>query len=115
MTGEKVLAPLLIEYTRHGWEPRRILYAAETLPREMASILQEYPNVEIENARLDAVWFARRSRPGVEAWELRRIAGSPFALVELIEDGTDEAEVSKRLRYVEQRMIEHTEVTGTHC
>jgi hypothetical protein len=114
MTGEKVFASLLAEYTRHGWEPRRVLHSAEALPREMASILREFPNVEIKNSVLDAVWFTRRSRPGVETWELRRLVGSPFALVESIEDDTDEAEVKKRLRSIEERMIEHAAGPVTH-
>lgn len=100
--GEE-LAAILEQYRRHGWEPRRLLFTAEP-DAELLSLLPA--KVERAEAAVDALWFTRRSREGEEAWELRRLTGSPYALVEVIADGTDEAEVEEKLTAAAERMAE---------
>ena len=100
--GEE-LAAILEQYRRHGWEPRRLLFTAEPAA-ELLSLLPA--GVERTEAAVDALWFTRRSREGEEAWELRRLTGSPYALVEVIADGSDEAEVEEKLSAAAERMAE---------
>jgi hypothetical protein len=38
---------------------------------------------------------------------LRRLIGSPFALVEVIDDGTEAAELESILKQTEERLREH--------
>ncbi|MBK9163841.1 MAG: hypothetical protein IPM21_08010 [Acidobacteria bacterium] len=100
--GEE-LAAILEQYRRHGWEPRRLLF---TVPPEDDMISQLPAGTEMNEAAVDAVWFTRRSREGEEAWELRRLSGSPYALVEVIADGTEEPEVEERLAAAVETMAE---------
>lgn len=99
------LAAIIEQYRRHGWEPRRLLFIAEP-DAELLSLLPT--GVERAEAAVDALWFTRRSREGEEAWELRRLTGSPYALVEVIADGSDEAEVEEKLSAAAERMAERT-------
>lgn len=103
MTRGDELATIIEQYRRHGWEPRRLLFTAEP-DVELLSLLPGY--VERAAAAVDALWFTRRSREGEEAWELRRLTGSPYALVEVFADGTNDAEAEDRLTAAAERMAE---------
>ena len=88
------------QYKKHGWVLRRVLFSSP-LPPQAAELV---PGIPTQNAAIDALWFSRRSRPDCEAWELRRLSGSPFALVEVIDDGTDPDTFESILSGVELRM-----------
>jgi hypothetical protein len=103
MIRREELAAILEQYRRHGWEPRRLLFSAEP-DTELLTLLPA--DVERAEAAVDALWFTRRSREGEEAWELRRLTGSPYALVEVIADGTDDAEREELLSAAAERMAE---------
>lgn len=103
MIGREELAAILEQYRRHGWEPRRLLFSAEP-DAELLTLLPA--DVERAEAAVDALWFTRRSREGEEAWELRRLTGSPYALVEVIADGTEDAEREELLTAAAERMAE---------
>ena len=68
---------------------RRALVRSET---SSALNLAEPPlsGVVLEESAVDALWFARPSHGGREAWELRLVADTPYALFETFE--ADEAE-----------------------
>jgi len=92
-------------YATHGWQLRRVLLTDAAA----ASIsVDGFGNIAIEPSKHDGLWFSRRSKPDCEAWELRRLSGSPFALVEVIDDGLDETERDAVFRDVERRMFEDT-------
>jgi hypothetical protein len=56
---------------------------------------------------MDAMWFARSSSGGREAWELRLVGDTPYALFELFEaDETEEAREEVR-REMESKLYEH--------
>ena len=98
---EPVSARQIIElYNKHGWVLRRVLFSSPLSP-VVAELVGKTPTFR---SAIDALWFSRRSQPGCEAWELRRLSGSPFALVEVIEDGTIVEDVENILQSVEQRM-----------
>lgn len=86
-------------YEKHGWLLRRVL-----LSQPRADLLQLFGTAPVRKARIDAVWFSRRSQPDTEAWELRRLSGSPFALVSVVADGTPDHEVEAILDDVEEEM-----------
>ncbi|HVF51653.1 MAG TPA: hypothetical protein VNA19_16330 [Pyrinomonadaceae bacterium] len=82
-------------YLRHGWQLRRVLMSAETLVelREAGGAGEagaRFEGVAVQESAVDALWFARASQGGREAWELRLAAETPYALFELFE--ADEAE-----------------------
>lgn len=80
----------LANYRRHGWQLRRVLLRTEShtaLGDDMATLFETAPVSEFP---CDAFWFARASHNGREAWELRLVAETPYALFETFE--ADEAE-----------------------
>lgn len=86
-------------YEKHGWTLRRALFCSEPSP-EIADLTG---NIPCRSSPIDAFWFSRRSRPGRETWELRRLTGSPFALVAVI-DERDSETLDATLETVERRM-----------
>jgi len=92
-------------YKKHGWTLRRVLLLNQSRERLAPDSESVFGKAEIRDADLDALWFSRRSRPDCEAWELRRLAGTPFALVETIPDGTADDERELMLRGVELHML----------
>jgi hypothetical protein len=100
MIDPAAAAPIIEQYKKHGWTLRRVLYSAPLSPAAVALLA----DVPAEASSIDGLWFSRRSQPGCEAWEFRRLSGSPFALVEVIEDGTDPADFETILKDIERRM-----------
>lgn len=94
------IADLFIEmvatYRKHGWELRSALMKPETLAElQTAEILN---NVPIKEAAFDALWFSRPSHNRRDAWELRLLAQTPYALFETFEaDETEEERDEVRL------------------
>lgn len=102
ITGRQI-TDIVTLYTKHGWKLRRVLLSE---PHDGLLEGGDLTDVNICEAALDALWFSRRSRPGSESWELRRLTGAPFALVEIFEDGITQEEFESRLAEVEDRMLE---------
>lgn len=83
------IAEILAQYQRHGWILRRVLLS-DTLRVHITSELPAlFSGAEIVSSDMDAVWFSRPSKSG-EAWELRRLSETPYALVEVFSDEDDE-------------------------
>lgn len=70
-----------------------------------------FANAEIKDAEVDALWFARNSHEGREAWEIRLISQAPYALFETFEP--DEAEEDREeLRIeMEARLRDYSSTT----
>jgi hypothetical protein len=78
---------LVAMYRKHGWELRRALMQPETL----AELQDQVNNIPVKEAAFDALWFARPSHNRREAWELRLLAQTQYALFETFEaDETEE-------------------------
>jgi len=92
-------------YEKHGWKLSRVLLTEETRAEIDPSALGLDETADIRDSDLDAFWFTRRSDPGSEAWELRRLVGTPFALVIVVEDAHRE-DLEDLLAETEHRMIE---------
>ncbi|HXG84491.1 MAG TPA: hypothetical protein VNI84_10730 [Pyrinomonadaceae bacterium] len=91
------------QYEKHGWILRRVLLSAATRERLGADEIV-FGDAPVTPAEIDAAWFARPSKDGGEAWELRRLSGSPFAIIEVF-DQDDEDEVrDEALGEIEKRM-----------
>ncbi len=94
MTEIGQIEEIVKQYARHGWILRRVLLSAslkEAVPPD------SFGDAEVKTAELNALWFARASANGGEAWELRNLSAVPFALVEVF-DGDDEEEVRDETR-----------------
>ncbi len=67
----------------------------------------KFENVAVEEALFDAMWFARASQGGREAWELRLVADAPYALFELFEADEVEEDRADVRREMEARMRDY--------
>lgn len=99
-------------YHKHGWQLARVLMRVETLaelaPSSIAARSEalSFENAPVQESSLDAMWFKRASSGEREAWELRLVADTPYALFELFE--ADEAEEDREdvRREMEAKMRE---------
>jgi hypothetical protein len=62
----------------------------------------------VNEALIDALWFSRPSRENREAWELRLVAATPYALFEAFEVDETEEQREEMRREMEARMREYT-------
>ena len=96
---------IIDQYIRHGWQLRRILLSRDSEAQLSRYFKTNHPETPIRTTDHDGLWFSRRSLPDKEAWELRRLSDSPFALVAVIEDSLDEPEREQVLRETERQMF----------
>jgi hypothetical protein len=101
MIPESDIAAIIEQYVSHGWKLRRVLSA-----REIGLASPLFGDAEIRIGEREGLWFSRRSQPDREAWELRRISPSPFAIVEVIPDGLTDQERDVVLEEAENRMFD---------
>jgi hypothetical protein len=81
----------LATYRQYSWRLARVLMTQGTLAElRDATGGEDFETVAAREFPFDAMWFARPSAGGREAWELRLVSESPYALFELFEP--DEAE-----------------------
>lgn len=62
---------------------------------------------EMEEASVDGLWFSRASHNQREAWELRLLAESPFALFETFEHDETEEQREEMRREMEARLRDY--------
>src|SRR5215208_2078310 len=92
MIDRATVGDIIAQYKKHGWTPRRALLS----DANKNLLLESLEEMEVEFSDIDALWFSRRSSPDSEAWELRRMTGTPFALIAIIpsEMSPDEMEAT---------------------
>ena len=110
MIGAEQIKEILTQYKKHGWNLRRVLLSAKASANLPAAL---FGQAEIKQSELNAAWFSRASSEGREAWELRHLSATPFALVEVFE--ADEAEsVREEIRTaLETRLKEQASKAGS--
>ena len=98
---------LVATYRKHGWELRTALLQPATraeLESEEAGLLN---NVAVREAEVDALWFSRPSHNKRDAWELRLLAQTPYALFETFEPEENEEERDEVRQEMEARMRDY--------
>ncbi|HWF88220.1 MAG TPA: hypothetical protein VN659_05275 [Pyrinomonadaceae bacterium] len=104
MKAADLFTELTALYRKHDWQLRRALLRPETRV-ELQSVLPD--GVVIKEAEFDALWFSRPSYDDREAWELRLLAQTQYALFETFEaDETDKERDDVRLE-MEARLREY--------
>jgi hypothetical protein len=106
MSSVEQFDEIIKRYQTHGWRLARALLCAETRARLN---LPETPlaDVSVEESLIDALWFARASHEGREAWELRLVADTPYALFETFEADEMEEDREEVRREMEARMRDY--------
>jgi len=101
------LLEIVTTYRKHGWSLQRVLMTAET-QADCAELKQNsFADANVEAAAIDALWFSRPSHEQREAWELRLVADTPYALFETFESDEPEEQREELRREMEARMREH--------
>lgn len=106
MTGAETIREILSLYQKYGWSLRRVLLSPETETRLSGSLEDLFAVAEITSSKIDAAWFSRPSKAGGETWELRHLAETPFALVEVFGSETPTAVRDAALQETAARMNE---------
>jgi hypothetical protein len=91
-------------YRKHGWELRSALLRPETRVELQSQLPNDLP---VKETTVDALWFSRPSYNNREAWELRLMAQTQYALFETFEaDETEEERDDVKLE-MEARLREY--------
>src|SRR5215211_3980114 len=94
MKSADLFMDLVTTYHKYGWELRTALLQPAT-----RAVLQELlDKVPVKEANFDALWFSRPSHNSREAWELRLLSQTQYALFEAFEpDETEEERADVKL------------------
>ena len=98
MTDLELIEAVVAQYEGFGWKLERIL-----LRKPSNAVIAALPQVLTVTSQLDALWFSRIRGSG-RAWELRRLRGTPFALVRVIDTDLSDRERDEILMAVEAEM-----------
>lgn len=89
---------IIANYQRHGWELKCVFVKPATRVALREQVARLFSEAKLIDDEFDALWFARPSNAGREAWELRLVAEQPYALFEAFEvDETEEERDEARL------------------
>ncbi len=103
MNNADLFRELVATYHKHGWELQGALLQQATAA-ELAPLLEQ---LAVRVADFDALWFARPSQQKREAWELRLLAQTQYALFEAFEPDETEEEREEVRREMEARMMDY--------
>lgn len=108
MISEEQIREIIAQYEKHGWSLRRVLLSAANGGELPAA---PFGSAAVVASELNALWFSRASFEEREVWELRLLADTPFALVEVFESD-DEEEVRELTRQeLETQMLRQASKT----
>jgi hypothetical protein len=98
MQKADLFTELIATYQTHGWQLQSALMQPETRVEIESGEPALLGSLRISDAPIDALWFSRPSHNGREAWELRLMAETQYALFETFEaDETEEQRAEVRL------------------
>jgi hypothetical protein len=95
---------IIATYQRHGWKLRRVLLSPANSELKSEEIFRD---ATVADSGIDALWFARPSQAGREAWELRLIAEQPYALFEAFEADETEEDRDEARQEMENKLREY--------
>jgi len=105
MRKKDLINEIISTYQKHGWELKAILLRSESA----AELQREsYDGGEkVRRAAVDAIWFSRPSHGQGQAWELRLLTETPYALFHRFEKGEPDEQRAQVLRDMEERIGRH--------
>ena len=107
MNKANLFMELVAMYRKHGWELRGALMQPSTLAELQSQEAQLLNRVAVKESPIDALWFSRPSSHDRDAWELRLLEQTQYALFETFEtDETEEQREEAKLE-MEARLREH--------
>jgi hypothetical protein len=101
----------LATYRKYGWQLARVMMRPDALAELRATTGgEDFETVTAREFPVDAMWFMRPAEGGREAWELRLVSESPYALFELFEPDEAEEDREDVRREMEAKMQERMNV-----
>ena len=113
MNTANLLLELVATYRKHGWELRSVVLQPATLAELHAQEAELPSKVPVREAGFDALWFSRPSHNNREAWELRLLAQTQYALFETFEADETEEEREDVRREMEARLRDYVSGQGS--
>ena len=111
MSRLKNFQEILATYSKHGWRLAGVLASPETLAElsgaDGEASADVFEGAAARESEVDAMWFTRPSSEGREAWELRLVGGTPYALFELFEPDEPEEDRADVRREMEARLRDY--------
>jgi hypothetical protein len=124
MTQLERFIETIAKYRQFDWRVRRVLLSGkvkEEIDQTKEATGQRDPvdqrdplgqpdpfeGATIAESEVDAIWFSRPSHAGREAWELRLVAETPYALFETFEPDEPEDEREEVRLDMEARLRDH--------
>lgn len=94
--------------------PRKVLLTAASASHVGIELRSFLADCSFTTSGIDAVWFSRRSLDNSESWELRRLSGTPYALVVSILDESPKDIQKELLKETEAEMLERSKALSGH-
>jgi hypothetical protein len=107
MKKANLFMEVVATYRKHGWELRSALLQPATLAEIRSQEAELLNQVEVRESPVDALWFSRASSHNREAWELRLLEQTQYALFEAFEPDETEMEREDVRLEMEARLREH--------
>jgi hypothetical protein len=107
MKSVDLFMELVATYRKHGWQLRSVLLRPATrgvIEKQVAQLLDTVP---VKEAGFDALWFSRPSHNNREAWELRLLGQTQYALFETFEADETEEQRDDVKREMEARLRDY--------
>jgi hypothetical protein len=107
MNRADLFLELAATYRKHGWELKSALLEPKTAAELNSHEAQPLSGITVREAPVDALWFSRPSHNDREAWELRLLSQTQYALFETFEADETEDERDDVKREMESRLRDH--------
>ena len=98
---------IIATYRKHDWMLQRVLLRSETRDKIAGVEETSFEGASIHDAPIDALWFSRPSYEKREAWELRLLSETQYALFETFEKDEPEEAREEVRREMEARLFEY--------
>src|SRR5262245_29688362 len=98
---------IIATYRKHGWHLRRVLMTPATSAEAKTREAALFEAARTEASPVDALWFSRPSHASREAWELRLIGDTPYALFETFEIDESEEQREEVRQEMQVRMRDY--------
>lgn len=102
MKSVELFMELVGTYRKYGWELRSAVLQPET-----HAVLKHQLEVPVKEATFDALWFSRPSHNNREAWELRLLSQTQYALFEAFEANETEEQREEVKLEMEARLRDY--------
>ncbi|HEV7473692.1 MAG TPA: hypothetical protein VGN90_06575 [Pyrinomonadaceae bacterium] len=108
MNYRDLIKEIVGTYQKHGWQLRRALLRPEVRDEFYAAVeTSNRETIRVDEGVVDGLWFSRPSHAEQEAWELRLVAETAFALFETFEKDETEEQREELRREMEARLREY--------